>query len=297
MNKLIAFVLMLMAHTAAAQELNCRVMVNDSRIVGMNKQVFSDMQRNIAEFINTTKWTTDAFKNQERIDCQMNIVINQASSNEYEASIQVQYTRPVYKSNYTTTLFNYNDEDFRFQYTEFQQLQFNENTFTDNLTSVLAFYAYLILGLDYDSYSALGGTPYFNKAQNIVNNAQGAVTAYSGWNAQGSLINRYWIMNNLTNSAYTPLRQAVYDYHRQGLDLMHNDTQRGREGIIKALKSVQRVQRERPGSAFQRIFMSGKADELVGMYTKALPFEKGQILPILNEIDPSNSLKYGRIMQ
>jgi hypothetical protein len=272
-------------------------MVNDSRIVGMNKQVFSDMQRNIAEFINTTKWTTDAFKNQERIDCQMNIVINQASSNEYEASIQVQYTRPVYKSNYTTTLFNYNDEDFRFQYTEFQQLQFNENTFTDNLTSVLAFYAYLILGLDYDSYSALGGTPYFNKAQNIVNNAQGAVTAYSGWNAQGSLINRYWIMNNLTNSAYTPLRQAVYDYHRQGLDLMHNDTQRGREGIIKALKSVQRVQRERPGSAFQRIFMSGKADELVGMYTKALPFEKGQILPILNEIDPSNSLKYGRIMQ
>ncbi len=294
--KLVAlFVAFLAPFITTAQELNCRVMINDSRVNGSNRQVYVDMQRNIAEFINTTKWTADSYKNQERIDCQMNIVINQASSNEYNASLQVQYTRPVYKSNYTTALFSYNDEDFRFQYVEFQQLQFNENNTSDNLTSVLAYYVYLILGLDYDSFSALGGTPYFNKAQNIVNIAQTSV--FPGWTAQGNLINRYWLMNNLTNSAYTPLRQSIYDYHRQGLDLMHTDPQRGREGVIKALKSIQRVQRDRPGSAFQRIYMSSKADELVGIYTKALPFEKGQVLPILNEIDPTNSLKYGRIMQ
>lgn len=280
----------------AAQELNCSVQVLAPQLVTTEKRILDAMQTSVMEFMNNTKWTKDIFQSNERIECSILINISSAiSSNEFSGSIQVQSRRPIYKSSYNSVLLNYNDEQFQFKYSEFQQLEFNENAHITNLTSVLAYYAYIILGLDYDSYSLYGGTPYFQKAQRIMINAQNA--AEGGWKSFESTKNRYWLVENLLDKPFVPLREAMYTYHRLGLDIMVDKKDEGRAQILKTLESLRALHESRPLSFNMQLFFNAKSDEVVNIFKEAIGSEKTQAVSVLGAIDPGNNNKYQKIMQ
>jgi hypothetical protein len=279
---------------AYAQELNCTVQVLSPQIQGTDKRIFETFQSAIYEFMNNRRWTDDQFLNQERIEC--NILINvtkRHSNDEFEGTIQVQSRRPVYKSSYNSPLLNHLDESFSFRYLEYQPLEFNDNSHLTNLTSVLAFYAYVIIGYDYDSYGLLGGTPVFLKAQNIVNNAQNV--SEKGWKAFENSKNRYWVAENLLNPTFKPLRESMYKFHRKGLDIMTEKKDDARLEITESIESLRKIHRDKPGSLLMTMFFNAKSDELVNIYSKAFPDEKSKIVSLLGEIDPANTSKYQRI--
>lgn len=201
--------------------------------------------------------------------------------------------RPVYKSSYNTALLNYIDKDFEFKYVEFQALEYSDNVFTSNLTSAIAYYMYMFLGLDGDSFSRFGGAPYYEKAQNIVNMGQNA--REKGWKAFESQKNRYWMIENLTNPAYSSVREAMYKYHRLGLDVMSDDVEAGRVAITESLELLRKANRERPGLFILQLFLEAKRDEIVNIYSQASPMDKTKAVNILKEIDPANSSKYDKI--
>jgi len=277
-----------------AQELNCRVQVNSSQIQGVSKKVFQDMQKDIYEFMNNTKWTKYKFNTEERIECTIFITINQSISiDEFKASIQIQSVRPVYNSNYKTMLFNFKDNNFQFQYSQFQPLQFNENTANPNLVAVLAYYAYIILGYDFDSFSMLGGTEFFKKAEKIVNNMQGAKE--KGWKAFEGTKNRYWLVHNILDKKFTPLRECIYKYHRLGMDIMADKPEEGRRIIAENLLLVRKAYRVQPGNMLVKLFYDSKSQELISIFKEAMPDEKARVINILKETDPSNSSNYEKI--
>jgi hypothetical protein len=222
----------------------------------------------------------------------------QIGSDEYKGTIQVQSRRPIFNTSYSTTMLNFLDNNFDFRYLEFTKLEFSENTYTNNLTSVLAFYAYIILGIDYDSFSYLGGTEYFQKAEKILNNAQNATER--GWKAyEGNRKNRYWMIENILNDKYRPIREVSYRYHRLGLDIMNEKVIQGRAEIADCMVSLQKVFREKPDPYmfFMQIFFDAKNDELVSLFTESFPAEKVQVVNILTEIDNANASKYKLIME
>ena len=223
-----------------AQELNCSVMVATPGIEGTNKQIYETLQKAIFEFMNTRKWTNFTFKNEERIDCSILMTISVAPSNdEFDATIQVQSRRPVFNSSYNSSVLVLNDKNVKFRYIEFQPLDFTENVYTTELTSLLAYYAYIIIGLDFDTFTSSGGTVYYEKAQTIVNSAQSS--SYPGWKAYEDLKNRYWLVENLLNKAYAPVRNFLYAYYRNGLDVMYTNNEMARNhnhGINLAFLSV-----------------------------------------------------------
>jgi len=291
---LTVIILSLFAYYAFSQELNCRVQVNSSQVQGVDKKVFQDMQKDIYEFMNNTKWSNYVFGNEERIECTMYITISKAVSvDEFQASIQVQSVRPVYNSNYKTMLFNFKDDDFRFQYTQFQPLQFNENSANPNLVAVLAYYAYVILGYDFDSFSQLGGTEFFKKAEKIVNNMQNA--REKGWKAFEGTKNRYWLVHNVLENKYQPLRECMYKYHRLGLDIMADKPVDGRAVIAESLQLIRKVYREQPGNMLVKLFYDAKSQELINIFKEAQPDEKARVINILKETDPSNASNYEKI--
>jgi hypothetical protein len=208
----------------------------------------------------------------------------------FSADLQVQSQRPVFNSAFTTTLLNVNDKDFDFTYTEGQTIDYTDQSFQNNLSAVMAYYAYIIVGMDYDSFSKFGGTPYFAAAQNIVTNAQSA--SYKGWKAFDSNLNRYWLVENLNNKAYSDLRAFSYDYHRNGLDLMADNAAKGRKVIAGILPVLTQLDRQRIGSMLPTVFFSAKADELVGIFSKADLQEKTQAMNVLSQADPANGPKY-----
>ena len=220
-------------------------------------------------------------------------VAEMISVDEFRASIQIQARRPVYNSSYNTVIFNHQDQDLHFKYVEFEPLVFNPNSFDSNLVGVLAYYAYIILGMDYDSFSPNGGTPYFQKAQQIVNNSQNV--RYSGWKAYESERNRYWLIENIMNRSYAPFRDCIYQYHRLGLDRMYEQVEEGRAAIAESLKSIQQVFRSRASLYILQVFFDAKSDELVNVFSKSYPDERNRVLTILNEVDPSNGSKYEKI--
>jgi len=291
--KKLALYLILFCFSAAvsAQDLNARVQVLSPKIQTSNKRVFQALETAMKDFLNGRKWSADQIMSQERIDCTftLNITSWDGSSN-FGTELQVQSQRPIYNSSYTTTLLNVNDKDFDFTYTEGQSLDFNDQNFQSNLTSVMAFYAYIIVGMDYDTFSKFGGTPYFAAAQNIVNNAQSA--SYKGWKAFDSNLNRYWLAENLNNKVYSNLRSFMYDYHRNGLDLMSENADKGRRVISGILPVLTQIDRQRIGAMLPLIFFTAKADELVGIFSKASLQEKNQALNVLTQADPSNGNKY-----
>lgn len=278
-----------------SQELNCQVTINSSQVQGTTeKQIFDQMQKSIFEFMNNTKWTKDNYTTNERIDCSILInVTNKLGTEDYKATIQIQSRRPTFKASYNTPLVNYIDENFTFKYAQFQQLEFNINTYASNLTSVLAFYAYIIIANDYDSYSNLGGTEYFQKAQTIVSNAQSAGEV--GWKSFESNKNRYWIVENALQPVFQPMRECSYKYHRLGLDIMNDKPDDGRKEILNATDMILVVYKDRPASFPIELFFNAKADELVNIFSKGFPDEKAKIVENLTKVNPTNSNKYFKI--
>ena len=233
-------------------------------------------------------------KTNERIDCSILInITKQNAVDDFVATIQIQSRRPVFQSSYNSLLFNFNDKDFHFKYIINQPLVFIENTYTSNLSSVLAYYAYLMIGLDYDSFSLNGGTQYLQKSLSILNNAQGS--GESGWKAFDSNQNRYWIINNILDATFVPLRAAMYNYHRLGMDIMKSDPKKARKIILKSLEGLLTIHQIKPLSFSMQLFFSAKADELINIFSDAPSDEKTKVLKILNKINPINNIKYQKI--
>jgi len=280
----------------SGQELQCNVSVSSSRIEGTYKEIFQSMRTDISEFMNNRKWTDHQFTYDERIVCTIFIQItDQIGADQFKGSIQVQLNRPVFNSSYQTPVLNIKDNDFDVRYIEFQPLEFNESSNTNALTNLLAYYAYIILGFDYDTFSPLGGTPYFLKARDIVNKSQNA--REKGWRAYEGQYNRFWLIDNLYNKAYSPFRDLMYRYHRMGLDVMSEKPDLGRGEIADALKNMQRVYRSRPDTYINRIFFDAKSDEIVNLFSKGSIDEKSRVMTVLSECDPANSGKYEAITQ
>lgn len=294
---ILLFVVLIFTGTSAfAQELRCNVTVSAQRIQGANQNLFRTMQSDLYEFMNNRKWTEHVYSYDEKIRCNILIRLDeQLSADEFRGSIQVQLKRPTFNSSYETTILNIKDNDFHCRYVEFQPLEFNETSNRDNLTNIMAFYAYVILGFDYDTFSIEGGTPFFQKAQAIVNNSQNA--REKGWKAFESERTRYWLMENVMNRSYSDYRKCIYTYHREGLDLMSEGPEEGRANIAKSLRDIQKVFRRRPSLYILQMFFDAKSDELVNIFSKSFPDERMRVLTILNEVDPSNGSKYEKIAE
>jgi hypothetical protein len=281
-----------------SQELNCNVQVTAQKIQGSNRQVFESMQRDIYEFMNNTVWTNHVFSYAERIDC--NIIINltdQFSADEFRGTIQVQLKRPIFNTTYNSTMLNFMDNNFQFRYVEFQPLEFDPNSYRSSLVSVLAYYAYMIIGFDYDSYSTLGGTEFFQVAEKIVTNAQNA--SEPGWKPyDGSRNkNRYWLVKNTLDKEYEGVRRFIHEYNINGLDKMESRTAEARTSIAESLKLILEVYRAKPDPYMYliQVILESKTDELVNIFSEAFPEEKSRVIQILIEIDPGNKTKYEKI--
>jgi hypothetical protein len=291
-------VLSCMPVIARSQELNCNVQVSAQMIQGSNREIFTNMQRDIYDFINNTVWTNHVFSYAERIDCNMLINLSeQISGDEFKGTIQIQLRRPAFNTTYNSTMLNFVDNNFQFRYVEFQTLEFDPSAHRANLISVLAYYVYIILGVDYDSYSPLGGTEFFQMAEKIVTNAQNAVE--SGWKPyDGSRNrNRYWLVKNILNREYEGVRQFIYEYDINGLDRMESRISEARNNMAESLKLLQEVYRKKPDPYmyFLQIILDAKSDELINIFSEAFPEEKGRVVQILSEIDPANKAKYEKI--
>ncbi len=297
MKKYSAILLFLvLSFNALSQELNCKVNVSHRQVQGTNTEVYQTLRTAIFEFMNNQKWTDHLFESEERIDC--NILINiseRISTDEFRGSINIVAKRPVFGASYETDLMNHVDQDFHFRYVEFETLQFSETSHMSNLTSILAFYAYMILGLDYDTFSNEGGTQFFQKAEVIVSNAQNAPE--SGWKAFESLKNRFHMVENFMNPAFTSLRECNYNYHRLGLDILSEKEAEARATIAESLMLLKSVHQKKPLSFAMQLFFNAKADEIVKIFGKSFPDEKVRVSNLLKEIDPGNITKYESIMK
>ncbi len=284
-------ILFCLSLTATAQDLNARVTVLSPKIQTTNKRVFQSLETAMKDFLNGRKWITDPIEPQERIECNfiVNITTWDGGSN-FSAELQVQSARPVFNSSYTTTLLNINDKDFDFIYNEGQTIDYTDQRFQSNLSSVMAYYAYIIAGTDYDTFSKLGGSTYFNLAQTVVTNAQ--TSAYRGWKAFDSNTNRYWLSENLNNKTYLPLREFMYTYHRNGLDVMADNQSKGRKVIDALLPTLAQVDRQRLGAMFPLVFFATKSDELVSIYGNSNSQDRLNAMNILIKADPANGMKY-----
>lgn len=282
--------------TGYSQEFNVVVQVTSPQVEGTEKKIFETLQQELNDFVNNRKWTNFAYKPEERIEGTILVTVSQrVSSDQFVAKMNVALRRPVFNASYNTPLLNYIDKDFEFTYVEYQPLEFSDNVFTSNLTSTIAYYLYMFLGIDGDTFARNGGSPYYAAAQNIVNLAQNA--REKGWKAFESQKNRYWLVENLTNPAYSSVREALYKYHRLGLDVMSDDVERGRASINESLELLRKANRERPGLFILQLFLEAKRDELINIYSGASPMDKTTAVNILKEIDPANAARYQRILE
>lgn len=281
-----------------AQELNAKVVIQTPKLQLTDPSVFRTLENEITEFLNARKWTTDVFQTEERIDCSFLITVTEElAANRFSAQIIVQSNRPVYNSSYSTVMFSYQDKSWTFEYTEFQPMDYNDNAYLSELTSMLAFYAYILIGLDYDSFSPEGGNPYFLRAQSIVNNAQNFRNRSKGWTAFDGNQNRYWLIDNLMSNKFKNFRKAYFDYHLRGLDLLASDPQGGRKGINSALKLIQQVNQNTPNSTAVNIFVEAKSDEILNVFAsdEVAPPEKSRAYNAMVKMDPANKPKYKEI--
>ena len=269
----------------SAQELNCKVTINSDQIQGTNKSVFETLQKAATEFMNNTRWTGYEYEISERIDCSIFIIVNNYTGSTFESEIQIQASRPVYNSSYKTPIFHYNDEKLIFSYNEGDPLSFDETFFGNNLTQVLAFYAYIIIGTDCDSFSKLGGTPFFRKAENIVNQAQG--TSEAGWRAFEDSHNRYALINNILDDVAKPYREFFYTYHRNGLDEMNIAMEKSRAKIADNIPVLKTVYKSRPSMIIISEFVECKIDELVNIFSKGTSTERKTVYETLSYLAPT----------
>lgn len=269
-----------------AQELNARVTINHSQVQGSNTQVFTTLENALTEFINNRRWTNATMSVNERIDCTFNLMISEQNDNAFKGSLVVQARRPVYNSGYMTTLINFQDRQLEFEYIEFEPLEYSETTIDSNLTATIVFYIYLILGLDFDTFSPKGGTAFLQTAQQIVNLAQSQM-GWIGWKAFESNNNRHAIITALTDNTSDAFRTMWYTYHRRGLDEMASNPDRGRTTIIEALPALEEVKSARPMSVILQIFADTKLTEVVAIYGKATNQEKQEGYKMLSSLYPT----------
>lgn len=295
----ILFVLILWLATATtgfSQEIISTVKILDNQIQLTNKKIFRTLEQVLTEYMNNTKWTDEKVAPEERIECNLQIVLSSydVTTNNFQGTLQVQSTRPIYGTSYNSVVFNFLDENINFDYAEFQRMNFNQNAYTDNLTSLFAFYAYYIIGLDFDSFGMLGGTPYFQKALQIANNAQ--PTGLAGWQPfERNLRSRYNLIDNILNDRFKPVREAYYKYHRQGLDVMSKTPEAARKNIYESLLMIQKVFKVAPNTVMLIIFFEAKSDELVNIFKNAPTTEKPKVIDLLSEINIANISKYEKI--
>lgn len=300
MRKLfVLLVLACLTRTATAQELKANITVNSSQVGNnVSPNVFRTFQTALNNFLNNKKWTPDVFQPNERIQC--NFILNVRPSGEtnvYNASLTIQAARPVYNTSYQSPIINFQDENITFKYVEFQQLEFNESRVTgsdalvSNLTAVLAYYCYMILAFDYDSFSPKGGDPYFQKAQNIVNNAPDG-RGISGWKAFDGVRNRYWLVENMINSRYTMMHDIYYNYYRMGMDKLYEDETAARVEIMNALNLLNGFITDNPNKMITQFFFQGKADELIKVFSKAPQQDKIRVSEMLQRLDITNASRY-----
>jgi hypothetical protein len=276
------------------------VQVLSQNVQGTNKQVFQTLQNAIYEFMNNRVWTNHVYSMEERIECNMMFnITEQLSADDFKGTLTIQVSRPVFNTNYNTTTLNFVDNDIRFKYVEFSPLEFNLNSHISNLTSILAFYSYFVLGIDYDTFSLMGGSQYFNNAEQVVLNAQNA--AESGWKPMDNTShkNRYWLIKDMIDTDYEGVRAFNYNYHRIGLDVMDEQVVEGRAAITNSLELLQQVYRKKPDPYMYllRLVFDAKVDEIVNVYTESYPEERNRAYDILTEVDKPNANKYKAILE
>ncbi len=295
---LILFGCLLSASSLQSQELQCDVRVISNKVEGSDKTIFQNLQNSLYEFINNTKFTEINFKQAEKIECSMLVDVKSRDNNYFSAEINLALRRPVYKSNYSTPLFNYIDRKFYFEYTDGQTLDFNPNTFINDITSTIGFYVYVFLGLDFDSFSPNGGDPFFAIAENIAKTAPqpSDPKADNGWSTTGRQ-NRYALINEINNATYQPLRQFIYDYHRQGLDVMSEKQEQGREAILGAIMQLRNVYERNSMSYFLQLLVESKRDEIIQVFSQGDMKVRTEAANVMKAIDPSQSSRYDERLQ
>lgn len=280
-----------------AQELNCQVRINTQKLQTVDPAVFETLQQTLQEFMNNTKWTNDVYEQQERINCNILLTIQEElSPTSFRADLAIQATRPVYNSNYQTPLLNHIDREVTFSYEQYQPLRFTRNAFNDNLSQVLSFYAYVILGMDYDSFALYGGEPYFQIANEILTSIpQGAAERFSGWQSKDGSRNRFWIIENLLSPRIRPYREAMYNYHRHALDVMAEDVGQGRAVMAQAINVLQDVFQNYPNAMILQMFVNAKSDEVLEIFKRGTADEKNTVIRVMSRIDASNAEQYRAI--
>lgn len=284
------------AFVALSQELRCNISVSTQKIQGTNREMFTNMQKDMYEFVNNRRWSSNVFAYDERIEANILITLDeQSGGDEFKGSMQVRVSRPVYNSSYNTVLLNFKDNDVSFKYREFESLEYNESGQNSELVNLLAFYSYVILGLDYDSFSLMGGNEFFNKAENIV--AQCQNSRETGWKSFEGRRNRYWLINNLQDRSYASVRECIYRYHRLGLDAMADNVNEGRLEVVSALELLQKAHRSKPNSYIMQVFFDAKSDEIVNIFKPAFTDERKRVYNIVSEVNPANVSKYSALIE
>lgn len=293
MYRYLGLLLLLLSFSVKGQELSATVQVNYSQITDANTQIFKTLETSVTEFVNNTRFTNRNFERNERIDCVFFINITAYQSNSFDATLQVQSSRPIFNSSYLSPVLNFNDKNFGFSYTEFQNMVYNPESYTSNLISVISFYANIIIGMDADTYEFEGGTPYYDVALRIASAAQ--QSGYKGWSQQDGNQNRYFLINDILSNTYRDFRQALYDYHRLGMDIMADNSKEGKEKIIEAINTLSKVNKARPNAFLTRVFFDAKSDEVVSIFSAGPMVTLTGLVDTLNKISPLNSAKWSNI--
>lgn len=296
-NLLLLFSVMLLNFNTTAQEISVRVTVNTPNIQLADPQVFVDLGLAIEELMNNQTWTNEVFELEERIQVTIQLTIKEElSEKQFKADMQIQAVRPVYNSAYETVILSHKDRDVTFTYEQFQPLRFSRTQFVDNLTSILSFYAYVIIGLDYDTFEPFGGEKYFQEAQNVLAAVPSAITStVKGWRSLDGNRNRHWIIESVLNPRVRPMRQAMYDYHRQGLDIMYDDPVAGRAIINDAIKKVGEVKQAYPQAMIIQMFANAKFGEIIEIFKKGTRAQKSSIKAVMGRVDAANASRYRQV--
>jgi hypothetical protein len=289
MNKIFSFFFLLTFGLTQAQQLNCTVTVNSETLSNANLQVFKTLENSLNEFVNQTDWTGKNYKQNEKVDCSMYITILSNNSDQFSGTIQVQSSRPIYNSSYSSPILNYNDKDLSFRYTEFENLLFNPTAFESNLVSIISFYSYMILGMDDDTFVLESGNPNFELAQDISNVAQRG--GYKGWSQIDGNQNRYFLINDMISPSFSEIRKTAFDYHA-GLDLMSKDVKAAKEKIKSALINLGKLHASKPNAFLTRLFFDAKSDEILSVFSDGPSVNISDLVESLNKTSPLNSSKW-----
>ena len=275
----------------------CNVRVIPNKEIQINdKQKLQTLQKSVREFVNNRKWTNEVFIEEERIEFNISFnILSKVSTDRYAGTLQIQYSRPVFNSSYYSPILNYLDDEIEFDYIETQPLDYNENTHESNLSAILSYYTYIIIGLDYSTFSPNADNIYLQKAKKIVENAQSAPEG--GWKAFESNKNRYWLAEELLDAKYSSFHDVLYNYHRQGLDIMNEDNEKGRGYVTESIESMRKIKQLNPTAFILQLFFNSKADEISNIYSNAYQDEKNRVYKLLTELDPSNLNKYNKIKE